>query len=473
MVKAGGLGRFGVGSYYQERDYPHFDYALATAESLPGWELRGPVPDLEKPYFVCIGATQVFGRFCARPFPQILSEELGLPVLNLGMGGHGPRTFVRPGLLAAINRAEFAIVQLASARIGSNSFFENSESGRAPGRRLRDDKEMVFDQFLVEEFDRSPHEVIVRLVQETRDSWIASYRELLGAITVPTIMHWLSTVLPQRIDDYSSSVWELLGAFPQLVNSQMISQIRLMCDAYVETVCRKGLPQPLWEASEAVSGTELRNGRLYNFYYPPPEIHEVAARDLLRPARALAGSRQPKLPAPERRTLVVSCTEESGKVVSAWCGPHASFVTYDQIRQDRDLLTYLLEQRPFVVHVKWRNLLEAYLQRRFADSVEANMPPSADVDLQELTLFARVTLEHEWRAAGLSRFQDVLEVWIEDCAGDPQSAFKAIAEFIQRPRQLSEDMPVIGPFPDFKVHNRGLLELTLKKLMEGVTTFEA
>ena len=473
MDNASGLGRFGVGSYYQERDYPHFDYSLATAESLPGWELRGPIPDLEKPYFVCIGATQVFGRFCTRPFPQILSEELGLPVLNLGMGGHGPRTFVRPDLLSAINRAEFAIVQLASARIGSNSFFENSESGRAPGRRLRDDKEMVFEQFLVEEFDHSPHEVIARLVQETRDSWIASYRELLGAITVPTILHWLSTVLPQRIDDYSSSVWELLGAFPQLVNSQMIGQIRLMCDSYVETVSRKGLPQPLWEASEAVSGTELRNGMLYNSYYPSPEIHEAAARDLARPARALAGSRRPKLPVLDRGTLVVSCTEESGKVVSAWCGPHASFVTYDQIRQDRDLLTYLLERRPFIVHVKWRNLLEAYLQRRFADSVEANMPSPADVNLQELTLFAHVTLEQEWRAAGLSRFQDVLEVWIEDCAGDPQSTFKTVSEFIQRPRQLSEDMPKMAPFPEISVHNRALLEITFKRLMEGVTTFEA
>ena len=87
-----------MGRYYQERDFPLFDYGLAMTGELASWELRGPIPDLEKPYFVCVGATQVFGRFCARPFPQILSEELGLPVLNLGIGGHGPRTFLNEPL---------------------------------------------------------------------------------------------------------------------------------------------------------------------------------------------------------------------------------------------------------------------------------------------------------------------------------------------------------------------------------------
>lgn len=458
-----------MGRYFQERDYPMFDYRLSTTEQLSGWELRGPVPDLEKPYFVCVGATQVFGRFCSRPFPQILSENLGLPVLNLGMGGHGPQAFLNESLLAAINRAEFAIVQLSSARIGSNSGFRNSESGRAPGLRLRDQKPMMFEQFLVEEFEHAPHEVVLRLVQETRDSWVANYRALLEAITVPTIVHWLSTVLPQRIDDYSSTAWELLGVFPQLVNDRMISQIRPMCDVYVETVCRKGLPQPLWEASEPVSGTDLRNGRLYNTYYPSPEIHEAAAKDLLRPARALAGSRQPQLTAPLRKTLVVSPTEECGKVVSAWCGPLASFVTYDQIGQDWDLLNYLVEQRPFVIHVRWRNSLDAYLHRRAAINLEANMPSPADVDLVDLTLFADATLGLERRVVRLCRFQDMLEVWMDDCAEDPQASYQAIAEFLGLPLQLPAGMPLIASSPKSIIQNRVLLRSALENLMAGIT----
>ena len=128
----------------------------------------------------------------------------------------------------------------------------------------------------------------------------------------------------------------MLGSFPQLVNGRMISEVRFLSDAYVETVCRKGLPQALWEADEEVSGTELRNGRLYNTYYPSPEMHQAAAENLLRPARALAGSRRPA-PAAERETLVVSCTLEGGRVVSSWCGPRTTFVTYAQVEQDHDL----------------------------------------------------------------------------------------------------------------------------------------
>ena len=462
-----------MGRYYQERDYPYFDYELGSSEEISGWELRGPIPDLDKPYFVCVGATQVFGRFCNRPFPRILSEELGLPVLNLGMGGHGPRTFLGKSLLSAINRAEFAIVQLSSARIGSNSFFENSESGRGDGIRLCDNKAMLFDEFLAEEFERSSLEVMARIVRETRDSWIASYRELLGAITVPTIIHWLSTVLPQRVDDYSSSVWELLGAFPQLVNDSMINQVRLFGHAYVETVSRKGLPQPLWKAGEEVSGTVLRNGMLFNDYYPSPDMHEIAAKDLLRPARALAASRAPKPSASDRETLVVSCSLEGGTVVSAWCGPKTRIVTYSQIEQDQDLLTFLLERRPFVIHVKPGDMLEAYLQFRLATSRMGNTVPPADVDLLELTNFARATFANEWRIAWLSRFQDLLEISIEKCRNNPAEALAEISKFMGLPLQWSSEMPLISPLPKHTVYNRVQLENMLRSLADSILALEA
>ena len=461
-----------MGRYYQERDNPLFDYGLATTGDLAGWELRGPIPDLQQPYFVCVGATQVFGRFCARPFPQILSEELGLPVLNLGLGGHGPRTFLNESLISAINGALFAIVQLGSARVGSNSLFENSATGRAPGVRHRDGRTMMFDEFLAEEFVNSPHEVVARLVQETRDSWVSSYRALLGAITVPTIMHWLSGDLPQRADDYSMSVWELLGTFPQLVNGRMINQVRLLSDAYVETVCRKGLPQALWEATEQVSGTELRNGRLYNTYYPSPEMHQAAAENLLRPARALAGSRRAQSTATKRETLVVSCTLEGGRVVSGWCGPRTTFVTYGQVEQDHDLLSYLLERRPLVIHVKRRSMLKGYLQRRSAEIAEANMPPPADVDPLDFLTFARTALAQEWRVARLSRFQNVLELLIEDCAGDPPAALSTISDFIARPLAWSTEMPRVLPFDEPPVQNRAQLEIILATLLDGVRTVE-
>jgi len=68
-------------SNYQARDYELADYQLYE---LPGSVLkfRGPDPKLtdSEPYFSCIGAAQTFGCMSENPFPQILSETLGMKV---------------------------------------------------------------------------------------------------------------------------------------------------------------------------------------------------------------------------------------------------------------------------------------------------------------------------------------------------------------------------------------------------------
>ncbi len=71
----------GVG-IYEDRDGHIVDYEVFNL--LPSLAVRGPKPPLDGgSFFACIGAAQTFGRFCERPFPTILSEELRLPVLNL------------------------------------------------------------------------------------------------------------------------------------------------------------------------------------------------------------------------------------------------------------------------------------------------------------------------------------------------------------------------------------------------------
>lgn len=272
--------------FYQDLDYPHYDYDLAKCAGLTGRELRGPVPNLNEPYFVCVGAAQTFGRFCADPFPSQLSRKLSLPVLNLGLAGAGPRAFLNSEILALINRSEFAIIQVLSGRSESNSAFDNAETGATHGVRLRDQKRMRFEEFIEQEMASSPREVVQQLINETRENWVARYQRLLGAIAVPKVLLWLSTVAPDRTDDYSIW-WNLLGPFPQLVNRSMINQIRPDCDIYVESVCQLGLPQPLWRSSDQIDGTELREGRLVNTYYPSPKMHEVAAQDLFSACKSL------------------------------------------------------------------------------------------------------------------------------------------------------------------------------------------
>jgi len=270
-----------VGRYYQKLDFPHFDYAIQPCPNAEDQYIRGPVPDLGQPYFICVGAAQTFGRFCEMPFPKLLSDALGIPVLNLGLAGSGPKTFQDLRFLSLINGAKFAIMQVLSGRSESNSGFDNDGTDGPTGVRLSDHKRMRFEDFIRSELENSPQSQVRRLVEETQENWIESYARLLHGITVPTILHWFSQVRPRRQNDYSSFP-RLVGHFPQLVIQSMVDRVSAMTDFYVETVCNEGMPQALWKADRVVDGTELHDGMLYNKYYPTPEMHRAAAANISR-----------------------------------------------------------------------------------------------------------------------------------------------------------------------------------------------
>lgn len=151
-----------MGRFFQDLYYPHFDYSLAGCDRLPGWEFRGPLPDLAKPYFV-VGAAQVFGRFCKEPIPQLLFQAIGLPVLNLAISGSGPSMFRESAFFDVINGAEIALVQVMSGRSESNSEFDNSSSGGARGVRMSDSRKMFFDELFAEKLSTSGRGDVVRI----------------------------------------------------------------------------------------------------------------------------------------------------------------------------------------------------------------------------------------------------------------------------------------------------------------------
>lgn len=417
-----------MGRFFQDLDWPHFDYRLATCERLPGWEFRGPVPDLDKPYFVCVGAAQMFGRFCRDPIPQLLSEAIGLPVLNLGISGSGPSMFLEPSFLDVINGAQFAVIQVMSGRSESNSEFDSSESGGARGIRRSDGRKMLFDEFLADKLAQSSRDEVIRVVEETRRNWVTHYRELLSAIHVPTVLHWFSTITPRRSDDYASW-WKLLGAVPQLVNRQMVDQIIPFADTYVQTVRNVGLPQALWPASTAIDGTELHNGTLINNYYPSPEMHEVGFRDLLGVCRALAPRRLAPGEADAPRVIVASANRLDGMVVSDLCGQGVLALSYQELIGDRGLLPFLAAGNPRFIHVRRRNLLEGYIADRLAFK-----PPSGDravyVDPVAFAGYVLTTSTAERRIARSFGGANTLEIFVEDLLADPQPDTVRIASFL-------------------------------------------
>src|SRR5690242_3268014 len=90
-VRAGGYSDDGSSKAaslsYQTLDQGHFDYAEYAVPGISRQLLRGPAVSRARPYFVCIGAAQTFGRFVHRPYPQLLAQSLGLQALNFGVAG--------------------------------------------------------------------------------------------------------------------------------------------------------------------------------------------------------------------------------------------------------------------------------------------------------------------------------------------------------------------------------------------------
>jgi hypothetical protein len=273
---------------YQQLDWQIVDYELYRRPGFPG-DLRGPAPQQLVPggYIACVGAAQTFGRFCQDPFPHQLSQRLGIPVLNLGIAGAGPRFFLRhPQLIQWMNDSRFVIIQVMSARSEDNSVFESGGlellTIRSTGERMG--ANAAYRRLL----ESGDIQLVTSIVAETRANWVASYEELLSRIRVPTLLFWFSTREPEYTETHDR-VKGLLGKFPHLVNREMAQVVRSYCDTYVHCVTDSGLPQRL---TSRFTGSPVRVHRrsdlgrgmqTVNRYYPSPEMHRHAA-DLLEAA---------------------------------------------------------------------------------------------------------------------------------------------------------------------------------------------
>jgi hypothetical protein len=292
---------------YQEPDWRVVDYEVFCLDSqirdasrdLP-LRIRGPrPPSLAKgDYFVCLGAAQTFGRFCARPFPTILQERLSLSALNISHGGAGPSFFSRggPRLLDYLNGARFVVIQVMSGRSEGNSLFESGGVGHYT--RRSDGAQIGCDEAFEDLLRTAPRTVIARIVEETRRNWLGSYRTILDKVTVPTVLFWFSTRRPRYRPTFDS-LNGLFNAFPQLVNKGMVRSLRAKCEYFASCVSRRGLPQKLVDrwTGEAVTIRDPWTASAWdsNWYYPSPEMHSDAANALEAPCRSAAGLARRKL----------------------------------------------------------------------------------------------------------------------------------------------------------------------------------
>ncbi len=275
---------------YHSTDSHLVDYEMYR---LPGVErgfFRGP-PVRNAQYLACVGAAQTFGRFVATPFPRLLSQALGIDVLNLGRGGSGPTyPLSQPALLEHINRARLVVVQVLSGRSQSNSAFQLADHGvvgvnTVTGAQM--DADGFYSWLLGQDRDYARG-----ILMETRERYVTAMSELLTAIEPPKILLWISTRRPDYEERWELPLARFYGAFPQFVNRAMVEQLRGRAHAYVECVSSRGSPQRIVDRQGnpssfrvPLSGQEGFVEKTMNAYYPSPEMHEDAARLLLPACR--------------------------------------------------------------------------------------------------------------------------------------------------------------------------------------------
>lgn len=261
---------------YQKSDIEFVDYELYELPNVHG-VFRGP-PVRGNEYIACVGAAQTFGRFVRNPYPKLLSRIHGIETLNLGRGGAGPAfPLSSSALMDYINGARCVIVQVFSGRSQSNSLFRISNYGMH-GVNLADGNEASADQFYT--WLLTQNEQLVRdIIVETRRNYLSTMKQLLDNISPPKILFWFSVRHPDYQEKLKMPLQDLWGEFPQFVNQTMVDELKDYCNAYVECISRRGLPQLL------ASGTHIEekdSKRRENHYYPSPEMHEDAA-NLLQP----------------------------------------------------------------------------------------------------------------------------------------------------------------------------------------------
>lgn len=287
---------------YEAIDRQCFDYDLINAAE--GFSYRGPIEiDCGAPVIV-LGAASTFGRFVEHPFPKLVTEKYGIPAVNFGFAGPGPKVFER--FEDIINRHPCVVVTFLSGRSISTSFLtgdtqrkcvmlddlriqtQNARKAfaRVNGFELEGDGLIPVGSYLPAQIAWNTilrnysRDRVEELITETRKAYISSMRKLLRMITGKKILLWFS----ERPADYElnfDSVKGIFGKFPQFVDQSIVDSLIPEADGFVECVTSRGMPFKLSQPRDGASFPHnVPNGIVKN--YPSQEMHDDVA-DVLGP----------------------------------------------------------------------------------------------------------------------------------------------------------------------------------------------
>ncbi|UOA28364.1 DUF6473 family protein [Pseudosulfitobacter sp. DSM 107133] len=249
---------------------------------------RGPRKSLKKPYIAFFGGTETYGKFLARPFPDLLEESLGMPCVNLGCTNAGVEVFASDPQLSEIGAgAKVTVLQVLSAQNMTNRFY--SVHPRRNDRFLKPSGllEAIFRDVDFAEFNFNKHMLIhlntvsperFRTVrEELQSAWIARMRHLLARIPGKTVLLWFGQADPDNRENG-------MNHDPWFVTREMIETLRNEVTEIVEVQASE---QAMEQGTDGMVFSEMERQAAETML--GPVAHQEAAAALEPVLRRLVG----------------------------------------------------------------------------------------------------------------------------------------------------------------------------------------
>lgn len=162
---------------------------------------RGPARDLSQPYVAMLGGSSTFGKYVAQPYPALVEQALGHPVVNLGALNAGPDFYLAdPAVLNIAARARVAVVEIAGAEALSNPFYtvhsRRNDRFLAATPALRalypevDLTDIHFTRHLLQVLYRTDPQRFATVVCGLQANWVARMRQLLLHLPPRRLLLW-------------------------------------------------------------------------------------------------------------------------------------------------------------------------------------------------------------------------------------------------------------------------------------------
>jgi hypothetical protein len=200
---------------------------------------RGPQRDTRGQYCAVLGGTETYGRYVARPFPDLVEQALGVPVVNLGLPNAGLDAFVQDAdVMHMVSGARAVVVQVLGAQNLSNRYYavhprrnDRFLGAHAPLKALFpevDFTEFNFTRHLLQSLYRVSADRFAVLAAELRGVWMDRMHSLLAQAQRPILL-WAAPVAPLlgtgRLED---------RLYPTLVTAAMMEAVRPLALGCVE-----------------------------------------------------------------------------------------------------------------------------------------------------------------------------------------------------------------------------------------------